>query len=690
MAEEIKEENTDEVIERNLIADLKGDIISDELIESNKIYSEGYNPYYARRRMDKWDESKYEVTNEMSVLIEFGEIGCYGNRKICSKHHFTDLIEFLKKDLELNITEQANAIVRYYFSNIISYKVTKGKVLAKCIRYVGRDNMEYILKDIVAMPKVDDKIAVTLAMMLYAVEKEDFVNVFGQELLERVLTYISMAHQLFLADGVTPDMYNKYGVELTKILAAFGEGTVSMIIIPILKIEEIKKYPTKLLMESPGLFRHYYFKSIDEVNDFIELARKETPELTVAAVRHAIELSKEFRFELPVNIDLYEDDEYTYFSKKACIFHNSKKWYIYLKLMISSDEYFDILCVCMATTPVDNLSDFSFNNMVGISEYIRTNLIRLYGKIEGEDVETRKKKVSTKTNYHFKALEKLLECVKMYFFQSNAPSTSVTDILYVLITKTIFPNEMLEIFKRVPGRNRFSSEQLNTFLEVAEVARVLQCAKIDTNIHFIQKHFGTLYVELPHQIIPREDSMTSDSQLDWVWKNIDNEQRMFFPFHIPYMRRNKDKFAPYQCEANLDRYIAAYGINWVEENGPVNISDMVKANAINDISVARRYLDIILLDDELRKIFLSFGNNGFRFMAMERGLLRSVLDSKTFSDDIKSQCITVYILINRKKYEKDHDALVDFLKYANDESVWCYKLKLLVSKLIGQVVGILV
>ena len=94
----------------------------------------------------------------------------------------------------------------------------------------------------------------------------------------------------------------------------------------------------------------------------------------------------------------------------------------------------------------------------------------------------------------------------------------------------------------------------------------------------------------------------------------------------------------------------AYGLNWVEQHGTVSVSDLVKSGTIRALgrNVIERYLDIILLDDELRAMFLA----QHRYSDISY-LNDAVLTSTTFSNAIKCEFLATKYSLNAGKIDED-------------------------------------
>ena len=110
--------------ELNLVADIRGSIITEELIKSNEIYGKGYLPYYARRRMDRCEGDDEELVNEFAIRVEYTSMRSYKNRIKCSRHHLARLVEFVKSLGEDTVDERTvkymgKELIIYYFCNII-------------------------------------------------------------------------------------------------------------------------------------------------------------------------------------------------------------------------------------------------------------------------------------------------------------------------------------------------------------------------------------------------------------------------------------------------------------------------------------------------------------------------------------------------------------------------------------------
>lgn len=201
---------------------------------------------------------------------------------------------------------------------------------------------------------------------------------------------------------------------------------------------------------------------------------------------------------------------------------------------------------------------------------------------------------------------------------------------------------------------------------------VMKNVNIYTHFEWVKKHYGTLFVELPDYIFTSRrlskpecyTHMIEDSygfrclndfgkeELEWIMSVLTEEQQCAYPFPIELMRKYRDIFEPLVDKTNIDRYIKAYGLNWVEKNIKISISDIVNAGAYVNEQVIRRYIDIILLDDELRKKMLmnkqvceiimgranEFSYYDTRFHTKET-LLNDILRANNFTNAIKCEVL---------------------------------------------------
>lgn len=684
MSEEIKVE-TEEVIEQpNLVADLNGEIISNELLDSNKIYGEGYNPYYARRRMDKTDGEKDEIVNETSIMVEVNELGQYGTRMWCSRHHFRDLINFIKgcdRTNDVDILELAQKIVRHYFSNVIEFG--QSSCLSTFIHLIGKDNMEFILNDIVGSPKTEDKMVRAIVMLLNIVDaKEPFFKEFDGFLFDRMLTYVFTNNTAKIPDSLIFPFYQKYPDVLTKLMAAFGENMLPRMQTILLPYEELVKYPHQLLSNTYMLFSNSHFKTIEDINSFLLAVRQNKPDWTIEDICKLTERHYITSIKFPEDMSVYgKEGPWVYFSKKSCLMVNRDKWPNYIDEIVKDIDMLSAFAVCFTTGKIDVrafFNDAKNGEMLSkVVSYVHDSFMSLYIKIDGETEDAKKERISVESYAHMQLLEVM-----------TARLLFIPDTLFDLAKNTIFTKNILSMVERVQNENkffRFSDAQLEELLEIADVSSVLKLSRIDKNFDFINSHLGTLYVDLPPQIV--NCYSMHDTNWEWVWNNVGKEGKQTFPFPLWFMRKNKERFTPYLCNLNTDRYIAAYGINWVEENGTISISDMVKANVLRDEKVAERYLDIILLDDLLRTLFLHPKNFGSNHMNKD-SILDKVLNSDTFNSNIKCHCIFTYIMGHRPLYEHDRQYCTRFLRYVKGSGEWELKLLLLISKVTGKVFGV--
>lgn len=189
-----------------------------------------------------------------------------------------------------------------------------------------------------------------------------------------------------------------------------------------------------------------------------------------------------------------------------------------------------------------------------------------------------------------------------------------------------------------------------------KLENIMKNVNVYRNINWIKKNYGKLFVELPDYIFANTNEEPDDfskEDLEWVMSVLTSEQQKAYPFTIGLMRKYPEIFKPLVDRVNIDRYIKAYGLNWVEKNTEISISDIVNANAYVNEQVIRRYLDIILLDNELRKKFLSnkevikilagYVEDEYSFYNKDfhdnKTLIKDILRSDNFTNEVKCEVL---------------------------------------------------
>lgn len=675
-------ENEKETVDMDIVADIKGEILTPALFASNPIYSpEGaqYIPYYARKNFEVSNHT--DPITECDINMEYASLGFYKNRRICSAEHFAKLVNLNTTGLDTDAIVKRDRIVQFYFTNIVNEKVygclkamqrretkwaaicktqmkvilSQSNVVRNAIRYMG--GIDAVIAAVRIITPIDtntvkSRETVIAMLRLLAPEERDFATPTYGHMVPYMLTYIIRSG--LLTDEEIP--YDAYGEEITLLLSALGSD-VFHVNLEKLPIEAVKAHAKAIFCKCDDIFTmKKMFTSMVDVNYFIDLAieqgldKKKIPDI----MNHKI---------LPPWVTKFEKDTYILdtIRKNPVYKHITKP----LALMISTsfDDLMDVDVTCdnsmfdsLAVFLVSNAKYYNspeihlrvreyFHKIKDVNEFFKRNMKRVY-KDSGEAIFS---------SVHFIALKEI--CLSMNPGDAFEYIYDIMSCTSVKIRKNLVKvlTNMQSVLLFGPT---FSDEQLTRLEKYVPIVDIVKCATLRDNMKYIQKQFGKGFISIPIECMKG----ASNDDLMWMWKNCSKEERMAYPFNLYFMKKNEKLVAPYLSRINTDRYCKAFGINWVLDHGDVNLTDIIRADIKIDRKTIETFLDMILLDTELRGLFLSRKHEVY---IEDKELFFEVMRSVNFSNAIKCDYITAVLPYAR--WAKDMMGPViykDYIKYA--------------------------
>lgn len=697
------------VPEVNLKIDLtnQSSPLDEDFIKSNPIYEkDGYIPYAIRRRMDLREGEEQEIVNDVSVNLECHNIRQYRHRKVASRRHIHDLLQYafskgtlitpaltkeegfdpdkiVRDEKIYNQARMAWECAKYYIHNIIFDKVwhldkcSKEEYKRRVINFIyEKDLNDFIMASLKL--KHDPEIATTFSRLIAFPER----NFFTEDWTERIVTYIFIGSRKeeFALDNYVKLIHKNYQQFIARLTTGFYPHEAGAINTELLDTEWVIKYgfdmikrgyPVLTMLKGDKTYdtRIPRFENQEAVTKFMEGIDKEHHIFNNPARG---ELFGEWLKSQPMIRDyLPKIDTPPKTMIEALILGNEKtlRKYPYvtysLWLAFNSDKYethFNPEWLKENPTLVKSMLSpicakiFHISPDVQRGEFVKfvNSFLKDYADtlLRLADVE-----ISNQLMLGVSYKEAINKCKYLQPFIMMANRKWFTYIQYTDFSDCYkkYPNlvkffvECFIVNKQKGGRISFSDKQLDGLYEKfnVDILDLLRLVDICHNIDFLKKH----YEEKHFVVLPQECVMHSNAwvickkDVERIFDFFDDEQMKTYPFPIQLMRKFPDMFKKYIDERNIDRYIYAYGVNWVEDHYPVSISDIVNSNSYVNRNTIERYLDVILLDDGLRKKFLK--NKEALICHTDKFWNDEVFDSETFSNAIKCEVLFALILAGK-------------------------------------------
>ena len=668
-------------------------LINDNIKKSNPIY-EHYIPYFVYRRTDLKEGDKFEIVNDVSVELEFAKLNQYGFRSLCSKDHITKLIDYIiskRKSLDPDEELKTPEMVSYFNRSHITMAWS---ILKKYIRFIflekihvyvdkqdimNKNIIHYITKkDLIRFIKIsfnfnyDKEIAEIYMRFIWLYNKEEdnsniYLNI-DNEIIERMVVYSLIgSHKYDYDEKYIQCVCERFPELICSLASNYNNLEAGMI--DLSYIIDSKYFIPEIL----NILRNGYditTAGVDQYNRFITTNNFDTF------------IHKCFNY-------IKTDEEKNEFKKLLCgqkFFKNflPKKEYLsecefadygtYLICNYSEIQYIDPELIN------DNNLDFVSCISYGLELYIKS----LYNHNYNE-----KEKLF---NFVYYNLERFIEIIEKKIETESLESIPEMRIINTMMTYPITEisiNKFIEklweydfmkkyIFDLIPEYNKFvennpgwkmshyiiSNDKLDEMYDKNVTAyELFKNVNIYFQLDWVKANYGILFPKLPveifntkyNRLLPKED-------IEWILNALSNEEKKTYPISLENMKAYPDLFKPYLSKYNIDRYIAAYGLNYVEKNIEINLTAIVNAEAYVNEQLVYRYLDIILLDEKLRtsaldnaevcEIIAGNPKSKYKFYNKEfrenNVILNQILNSDIFDNIIK--CSVMLAILRKNLY----------------------------------------
>ena len=360
----------------------------------------------------------------------------------------------------------------------------------------------------------------------------------------------------------------------------------------------------------------------------------------------------------PFGIYKDEFDKVSFITPGVYLFFDPEFGYSILELHLSwlnNRRFFDIFSYCVQKDIVTDWKGMRSTAIKFMANHLQEIVDAAWNYTEGTSVITDKE-------YPFMRMFSIF-FTDDFGKKSSMAERTLLDRVVVTLTKDFNHTIWTEFIRRgdrlaryaydhmIPSMGPFFDNELFTALKASpNTSSVIKCANLSLNRHFLRKTYMERWVELHPQIITNTAGFDFNEHiLEFLDEVLTEEQWKTYPFPVQAMRKYPEKFQPLLDRVNMDRYILAYGIKWVEENMPVSITDIVESNSYVNRDVIGRYIDVILLDDSLRGKFLS-NREAVSLITLRdsRGrigssIIEKILEASNFTNAIK--CEVLYYVI---------------------------------------------
>lgn len=670
--------------DKNLVIDIMNakTLISDDVLKSNEVYANGYLPYAIRRRMDLCEGEEYEIVNDISVNLECAHLRNYNNRNCASRKHIHDLLEYafskgtlitpaidfdpdsiIREGEIYNQARMAWECIKYYIHTIITKKVNYSnpdRVQENINSYIFWDDFINFVMTTLKL-KHDPEIAEIMAHLFYSVNK----SFFSKQITERVVTYIMVGSRPGeLEEKYVNYLHKMFPEYISRLAAGFFPQEIGLVDTTLLPTEDITKYGyqmvihdhqvlihngyprfgkqievanffTRILADAPSSlsqeYKRQYFASflVNQIGikNYIPQTIMEIPTTPEEAEKFVTRNMPEYRFVTFALWIQFHYEELERFAKP--------------NLMLVKSP---IICNAVATALVRLINE---HTTLGGNSHASSILHDITPILINRAIEEIKNSGIENPITQVNVLGFKVPCLKPFMAaaQNHMASESIAKLFehkellgYAIETVHVY-NKAAYAKKYMPMGLR--DETLKKCVDAGvPINRVLKVTS-GYDLEFLKENYGKLFVEVTDDVVRNSWYHLSDEALDWIVSVLTEEQMKSYPFAENVMRRRPEVFKKYIDECNIDRYISAYGLNWVEEHHGVSVSDIVNSNSYVNAQVVRRYLDVILLDDDLRKKFLM--NPAVAGIP----ILDDVMYADNFSNAIKCE-VLMYRLINAR------------------------------------------
>jgi hypothetical protein len=672
--------------ELNLVADIRGSIITEELIKSNEIYGKGYLPYYARRRMDRCEGDDEELVNEFAIRVEYTSMRSYKNRIKCSRHHLARLVEFVKSLGEDTVDERTvkymgKELIIYYFCNIMKSKVfvphkrvavtveadtsytigMPSDTMMKLLNYsVGNNKViSDLISLIMSLDTTNEGFKDLLAALLI-IGEDKFISIFdGTSIVEKIVTYILMDSKVNLNGMILV----KYPEECTVAATLLTKSHCRAYEVEVIPPEIIGKYAKALIRAGFNIFSdkhkswtgHSFARICEECMSTGGLSAWDIEsQILNCDIRLPIEELNDEKFDgIVTPAVLYNYRDIKVINNRTILDNITTNMHTAYAMCNMLDRQDDVNSP-FTDAVTGKLLDIVINNIEGSNDALTTVIIdRVIGYIRN-------------LNLWFWTVGDNMEKIYEILSNENSPYSRI-------IMEAIAENS--RSFRRQIAF-QVSNEMLEKcYARTKDKDLVLRMVNMYTNFDFVRDNYGKMFMELPATVsfsmyvhmydengFHRGVMCTDDTKnvFQWIKQHLSKENISQLIFPVEIMRSNKEFFSELIRVHNVDRFIDAYGINFVEELTDISISDLVRSGSYDRCgkSTFIRYLDIVLLDEDLRRILLK---DYHALMMFDNETISSVLACETFNNSIK--CDVLYHVYSHCKGTETHLKIDDIEKY---------------------------
>lgn len=699
--------------ERNLIVNLNDpELINQDIKNSNEIYNKGYIPYFARRRVNLNEGEENEIVNDESVEFEFARLYQYNNRDCASLQHIHDLIDYMKTQGTIfvpwvlynpdevkksgNEYRHANMVweILIKYINTICDKVSFTYIFSgEEYHMKTKDVLKHIEKFILKKDLIDflmtalkfgynPKIARIISILIYKLYdgESKLTDIIHEDILERLVVYT-------LVNSKKEDMekkyikiaHNLYPNLIIETAIKFKNYEASIIDLSLIPFEFLCDNALQLMKNEYEILDDIIsYNNENMLRMFAERAMSKLKS-NKEKFEFQINIMQQKGFIMPNNIKIeslfpinkpdvtniekyyekYHDKRYPYINQCTYLYIYAKSIFLSARpplnpsiSWISTDnlkytEGLSIALIKIINTESEinfRFYDYLVNAMDNFMKVIKYKLNKLNDeekdkihKFNEFQVYTRIILKETKFTFgkNYSLLKKIIE---------EYPEISK----YILdLVPEFLNNKNYELINIIPD------DKIDILLENGcKLDELMKCLNMEYNFEWIKNNYGTYFVELPEYLFSNARYRTLSREIvEWSMKVLTEEQQQNYVFSIQTMRENKDIFENLVCIENVDRFIEAFGINWVERRTPISISDIVNSNSYVNSKVIERYLDIILLDEELRNKMLE--NKEVCEIIVLDNLIEKIMKANNFTNEIKCEVLFrlfKHNVINEKEF----------------------------------------
>ena len=560
-------------------------------------YREEFIPYFARRRMS------------MEPLGHLKNLVGYGSKGVLAKHEVNQIVTEIKTLLEEKDMESAADILGQLSFNlglVVNGKIRPESAKKDLERLYGIDNVRFTIRQLLMFGVAYQRVYNIFDGLIMPSRGVRVMEVFNEELPYSHLVARCLQVKKLSDSDIADEHIQTALLDIYKNIHGFGPSLHCDINV-FDKDTLLKVAPIAIL--DPSIASHkYYGKGIKELNELL------------VASGHPVEfVTSKIEFDdaqyMPDSIDKCEVGEYALITKESYEFRQ--------RMIASEGESKD---VASALAAWENASrDGELNEMV--------NTLSLLVTTESFNglTPTPKEQISRQCRI-LTAVEKLpvdkLPLAMPYItpilanveFDLAQVRTEIAEVWfrYAMVLSKVMPAAVKTVVGLLYNSKEvyFTDEMLDKLLGVYPPNIVANMCKWNVNFAFVKANYGVgksfmdiseqMLNLVPLEVVPYPSLQHWSARFDQLWELASDDARKAMPFPVRYMKIRKDQFLPYLTEYNYDRYAHTFGLNWVEEHIEIDLYALIDSGSIFDakINYITRYLDVIMLDDKLREMFI--------------------------------------------------------------------------------------